>query len=312
MNRVDFGRLVASLRKEHDDEDGNPWSQATLAREANLAVGAEVFSENVIRKIERGRRVVDQQTLLALATALQLTSGERKEFFLAASGVDNESIALRDHDPEEILGQLIERMKQSCLPAFIIDSYYDIVAFNSTTVDLLDLSLDGLVLGPMESQPFPLNMLRFAFSDLAAKHLVERLGEQWEGLVRQTMMLFRTVTLRYRSTDYFHDLLTELNRKPLFKRYWRDAYVDEKDHVVDNRHICFKSTKWGTMRSFPATVTALTTAGELHLCIYIPTTPETVMAFDEALRQVGSQKAYRIDGWPKKDAPVGKRLRPVR
>ena len=99
MNRVDFGKLVASLRKEHEDEDGRPWSRQSLAQEANAAAGAELFSKDIISRIERGERILDQETLLALAAALQLTSGERKEFFLAASGVDNDRIARPENDP---------------------------------------------------------------------------------------------------------------------------------------------------------------------------------------------------------------------
>jgi transcriptional regulator with XRE-family HTH domain len=74
MNRVDFGRLIASLRKEHEDEEGNPWSQDYLAQEANGAAGADLFSEDIIGRIERGKRSLDNETLLALAAALHLTS----------------------------------------------------------------------------------------------------------------------------------------------------------------------------------------------------------------------------------------------
>ena len=33
MNRLAFGRLIASLRKEHEDEEDNPWTQEKLAQE---------------------------------------------------------------------------------------------------------------------------------------------------------------------------------------------------------------------------------------------------------------------------------------
>ena len=57
MNREDFGRLIASLRKEHEDDDGNSWNQETLAREANAAAGADLFSEDIVGRIERGNRL---------------------------------------------------------------------------------------------------------------------------------------------------------------------------------------------------------------------------------------------------------------
>ena len=42
MNRDDFGKLIASLRREHEDEEDIPWTQEKLAIEANQAIGAEV------------------------------------------------------------------------------------------------------------------------------------------------------------------------------------------------------------------------------------------------------------------------------
>jgi hypothetical protein len=56
MKRIDFGKLIASLRQEQEDEDVTPWSQDRVALEANLAIGAELFGKDVISKIERGKR----------------------------------------------------------------------------------------------------------------------------------------------------------------------------------------------------------------------------------------------------------------
>ena len=54
MNRVDFGKLVASLRREHEDEEDNRWTQEKLAEEVNTAAGAKLLTGVIIGSIERG------------------------------------------------------------------------------------------------------------------------------------------------------------------------------------------------------------------------------------------------------------------
>ncbi len=63
MNREDFGRLIAALRKEHGDEALKPWTQTMLAEEANLAAGVDLFTKDMTSNVERGKRGVDQQGL---------------------------------------------------------------------------------------------------------------------------------------------------------------------------------------------------------------------------------------------------------
>ena len=86
MNRKDFGRLIAALRKEHfDPVAGKVWSQKVLAQKTNL-------SSKIIVNLERGVKVnLDETTLIQLADAFSLTPLERQEFFAAAKtgGVKN-------------------------------------------------------------------------------------------------------------------------------------------------------------------------------------------------------------------------------
>jgi|GEM_PF-5567506 len=52
MERKRFGKVVKSLRNEQIDwETYRPWTQETLAKEANLSL-------DVIRKIEQGSRKI--------------------------------------------------------------------------------------------------------------------------------------------------------------------------------------------------------------------------------------------------------------
>ncbi len=301
MNREDFGKLIAALRKEHEDDDLRAWTQQRLAEEANLASCVELFTEDTISNIERGKRSVEQQGLQALATALQLTSGERKEFFLAASGIDSQEIPRLDNDPREVYAELLDNLKHMHLPATILDQYCDSLAINHTLMELFDLASCGWGLGSQEKKPFPNNEMVFLFSDEVSEHLGERMGEHWPSYASASTILFRTRSLRYRATPYFKDLLVELKKSRLFKRYWREVYYQEKDHHFNAVDIRMNSPRWGPIACFPTTRTAITTAGELYLGVVVPADFDTANAFTRITKETGAPVAYCLESWPDKD-----------
>jgi hypothetical protein len=204
---------------------------------------------------------------------------------------------------------LTERLKQTQLPGYIFDCYFNVVAINSAVVQLMDWSPNISSQG-LEIPPSP-NALLFVFSEEGANFLQERVGEDWTEHAFETVMLFRTVSLRYRATEHFQNLLRELKRFRLFQRCWREVYFEEKDQFVDTRHIRFKSSQWGPLVTYVTYLTALTTAGELHLCVHVPTTRETANAFSQILEQSGQPRTYRLACWPEEDAPSRNRLVPV-
>lgn len=301
MNRLDFGKLISALRAENDDDDYYPWTQGKLADETGL-------SEQIISNIEQGRRRLDTEILMILAKALRLTSGERKEFFLAASGVEHKNIAQREAEPTVVLNYLVQQMEKVYLPAYIIDSFCDVIAVNSAVVHLLDLDAAGLNLETMQDRPFGLNMLQFVFADKAVEHYQKLMGEKhWLDYAYQNMMIFRNYTLRYRSTEYFQNLLTELKKLPQFKRYWREwrdpywreEYFEQKDHFIDNEHIHQNSEKLGAIVYFSTAITALTTFCDLHFCVYVPATAHTASMFLE-ISQGSGANIIQVSTWPKK------------
>jgi transcriptional regulator with XRE-family HTH domain len=297
MKRSDFGELIASLRREHEDEEGNRWSQETLAREANLALGAELFSQRTISYIEQGRRHLDDEMLLALATALQLTSGERREFLLAASGVDTKDMVRADNGPEEILSQLTSRMRQARLPAHIIDSYFDVIAVNVAFVRLYGFGTFSYSPSNVHSQ---LNKLRFVFSEEGRAHYTQIMGDEWSDNAYQTMMMFRMVSLQYRSTEYFQALLRDLKKLRQFRRYWQEVYLNEQDYFVENKQMHMNSPEWGAVAYFPTYLTALTAAGELNLCIYVPASRHTTEVFARLFDQEDASDVLHLSSWPEK------------
>ena len=292
MKRSDFGMLVKALRQEHWDANDRRWTQETLAEKAGV-------SKRVIERIEEGsRKKLDSGTLLRLANALQLTSGERREFFLAASGVEQELFARPDKDPQEILFHLINR-HDVYLPAYIIDSYCDVLAANAAILRLLDLEAAGLPVREMVQKPFGMNMLQYVFSPKAVNFYRGLMGEHWDDYAYQNMMIFRTLSLHHRSSTYFEELLEALKKYPLFRRYWREVYWKEDDHLSDNEHIWVDTQEWGPLLYFSASYTVMTRAGRLHFCTYVPATADTASVFAQIVEESGTMLT-QLGSWPEK------------
>lgn len=286
MNRVDFGKLVASLRKEHENESGDSWTQEKLAQETNLAAGAPIFSRDIICSIELGKRNLEGRMLVALATALQLTSHERKEFFLAASGVDTSEIAWQENDPKELYSQVMKSAESLCVPALVLDSYCNILAVNDTLLVLLalaDFPQSLMIQGAKNDPPSSPNLLRFIFSEDGSKHLFKVMGEDFSNCAYAAINAFRTFSLAYRSTQYFHDLLHELRKSRLFKRYWSEIYFREKAYGLNNINIDINSSSVGHLSVFISFQTLFTKNGELHVFVLNPRNKETANAFTQAL-----------------------------
>ena len=299
MNLVDFGKLVSSLRKEHEDAEGAPWTQKKLAQECSLAAGSSIFNEDIISSIERGKRNLDGHILLVLATALQLTSSERKEFFLAASGVDTKDIARQDNHPGKIFSQVIDRIRELYAPATVIDAYCNVLAVNYILLELLEFpSAYGITPGTRYEQPYGYNLIRFVFSDDGSRHFQKLMGESFPDFAYTLVNIFRTFSLAYRSTKHFQDLLNELRKSRLFRRYWSEIYFRENDRQLNNTDIRVSSEKWGDLSMFITTRTALTIAGDLHLAVFVPADQKTSNACEKILSQIGSPTVFNLTPWP--------------
>src|SRR6187402_2242358 len=119
MNRKDFGQLLATLRQDLD------WRQSQLAEYANV-------DEAVVSQIERGvKKYFEPELLFCLANALQLTTLERREFFLAASGLEQNQIVRQRtmatntdvFNVRKVLDKMVNLTGQVRLPAFVMDAY---------------------------------------------------------------------------------------------------------------------------------------------------------------------------------------------
>ena len=262
------------------------------------------MSLRTLIRLEKGDESVklSGELLRRLADALQLTTGERKEFFLAATGIDNTKIALDRYKPTDVLEGMLQILRNLFLPAFILDSYYDIIAVNYPIVNLYDFSLSEVRRIIDESSNF--NSLRFFFSPEFEKQQ-KMMGASWERNAWQNMMGFRAYSLQYRTTPYFVKLLEELRKYRLFNHYWNAVYWwPELSSKLPNDYIRhegrfhdFQSPE-GPLEFVAFSYVSLTTEGYLMLGTYVPTSPSTHRAFDKIAQRSGTG-LLRLGSWPK-------------
>lgn len=139
MNKRNFGKVIKSLRQEQFDfTSGHTWTQAQLAQAANLSTAT-------IGKIEQGRRVnLSGADLLQLADALQLSTLERREFFAAATEVEQSQIATDRASAQSMFQHVWHIFRDVQLPAYIIDPFADLVGVNATLMRFYGVTLDTL------------------------------------------------------------------------------------------------------------------------------------------------------------------------
>ena len=190
MNRRDFGELVAALRQDLH------LTQFQLAENSDL-------DNAVISQIERGvKKYFEPELLFQLANAFQLTTLERREFLLAASGLDQKEIvrqpsAVMSTDVFNIrraLDKMVELTGQVRLPAFLADVYGDVIATNN--IILLFFKAPAEYIQMASQTPGGYNTTRFNFGrDLVGRNNVI---DNWDQYALNSMRSFRENSLRYR------------------------------------------------------------------------------------------------------------------
>lgn len=311
MLQKELGKLLRELRKEHLTKPGKHWTQLDMAdklSEELMQQGApskgysrpNIKDFKIISSIERGVRGLSPCELLAYAEALQLTSGERLELFLGACGINSSDLVRKEKDAEEVRDRLLQRRVE--LPAFIIDQYCDVVAANAAVFPLLGIKGD-LGIGSMQEKysQFAYNMLQYVFSPEAVRYFQNRMNRtDWERWAYQNMMMFRSSTLRYRTTPYYNQLFDCLWQHPAFRRHWNNAYDIEKDYFIDTEEIVMSTLDGYRLSFFSSDTTAVTTAGELRYCVYVPKTAETRDFFSQLIEQTDTEMVPMAP-WPKKN-----------
>jgi transcriptional regulator with XRE-family HTH domain len=298
MNRKDFGLLVATLRQDLD------WTQFQLAEYAGL-------DQAVVSQIERGvKKYFEPELLFSLANALQLTSLERREFFLAASGLDQKQIVRQPtmamatdvFNVRKTLDKLIELTGQIRLPAFLSDVYGDAIAANRIIMSLFNIP--SFILETASQVPGGYNTVRVNFGKEAVmRDLIE---DNWDNYALNSMRSFREHSLRYRAQPYFKYLMDTFRNPveyPLFDRYWKLVSSVEQDKAINTDYFDYQHAHFGNIKYTAASTVTITSFGELFLIQYLPLDEHTSQTFEEIAQKVG-QVAIHIAPWPIKDISV--------
>lgn len=297
MKRKDFGELVAALRQDLG------WTQFQLAEYADI-------NSAVVSQIERGvKKYFEPPLLFQLANMFQLTTLERREFLLAASGLDQSQIVRQPStamstdafDIKKALEKMIKLTGEVRLPAFLADVYGDVVAANN--IILTFFKLPGEFLTEVDRIPGGYNTARFNFgkNSVARTHVVDN----WDRYAINSMRTFRENSLRYRAKPYFKYLMKVFRNQteyPLFDRYWKIVSSVEQDKESSTDHFAYSHAEFGQVKYISTAAVSITSFGELFLTQYIPLDETTSRVFEQLAKQAG-QDVVRFAPWPEKHMP---------
>ncbi len=292
MYRKKFGKLIVALRREHTDNQLKPWTRQKFAEESGI-------DEEMLTNIENGRKAILYPDLLVkIANSLNLTSGERKGFFLAASGVEEHNIYHQTDSPKTVLEDMLAIMDKMQQPAILIDQFFDIVAINLMAMEVYNVQATHFS-GPNVDPVTSVNLIRFLFSDEFNEQKL-MFGKLWETFAVNTIMLFRAASLRYRATEYFQRLYSHLHEFDEFKGHVQRKYRLKDEHYMDNNmFITLDNPRFGLIRCISTSVTVGSDAGELKLITLTPLSEATVKVFTSMAQQV-NYVFQPLLNWPDK------------
>jgi DNA-binding XRE family transcriptional regulator len=297
MDRKEFGQLLAALRQDLD------WTQFQLAEYASI-------DNAIISQIERGvKKFFEPELLFHLANALQLTTLERREFLLAASGLDNKSIVRQPsigvstdtNNGRKLLDRLVKTTGEILLPAFLVDVYGDVIAANNIILNFFRVPRP--LLEELAKIPGGFNTARINFGrDLISR---SNIVDHWDEYAINSMRSFREISLRYRAKPYFKYLMKIFRNPveyPFFDRYWKlvSSTEEDKDATVD--YFSYRHTEFGELKYIASSTVSVTFYGELLLAYYLPCDEHTAHIFDQLKEQAGAG-VTRFAPWPDKHMP---------
>lgn len=288
MNRAEFGQLVAALRKENIDLlEGKVWTQKRLAERANLP-------ERAIGQIEQGTKMNLEGVVIAqLADALGLTTLERAAFLAAAAEVEVDLYAAIEKRPADVLEELLTAARGIRLPAYVYDSYGNLVAINSSMRALSNLPDDLWETG--NASPAGFTVLRYYF--VPESPIRSFLGINWTQFAVRLVQHFRATSLKYRHTERFQAIFRDLYQYPLFQDFWaRTKYADE-DLYQRWDGIIYHHPELGPLSYIATEATTLTGREDLFLVTYIPRDQQTMQALETLASRVGTN-FHRAVTWP--------------
>jgi transcriptional regulator with XRE-family HTH domain len=292
MDRKSFGKLLAVLRQEMN------WTQAEFAELADVDTA-------VISNLERGiKRNIEPELLFKLANALRLTTIERREFILAASGLEESHIVRQPDgvsktntfDAGKVLRQLDGIVGSLRIPAFLVDVYSDVLSANLIILRLLQVSPDVIAQAPYV--PGGYTTLRVTYGEMMRLAI----PSDFEEFVMTSMRSFREVSLRYRAQPYFQYLMKEFRnpkKYPWFEHTWRKVVAMDDDKFATIDPFSYAHAVYGQLTYYVSSSVSFTPYGELFLCQYLPVDAHTAAVFEQLAVSEGTSSSL-FAPWPEK------------
>ncbi len=297
MNRKDFGELVSALRQDLG------WTQFQLSEYSGVDIA-------VISQIERGvKKFFEPDLLVCLANAFQMTTLERREFILAASGLE-ESQTVRQptvgmatdvFNATKVVERMIRLTGEIRLPAFLTDVFNDVIAANHMM--LAFYNVPASMIATAASIPGGFNTTRMNFGRESLAHTL--VTDNWENYALKSMRSFRENSLQYRSKPYFKYLMKTFRNPveyPYFDRFWKLVSSTEQDKDVNIDQFSYEHIEYGMLNYIASTIIAVTSFGNLFLIQNLPLDQHTEYVFNQLKSQSGFG-VVRFAAWPEKPMP---------
>lgn len=172
--------------------------------------------------LEQGRDIsVSPLVLDSVATALRLTSDERKYIFALARDTGSPASTPKDEVPDisPSLSRMIAELR--CCPAVISDRRCNIVAWNAAAgrvfMEFGNIAADER------------NMIRLLF----ARREFRRLAVNWESFATEYLAMFRAYYGQYADDEWYERFLEEMSAAyPEFNRLWSAGNVSYAPEVL--------------------------------------------------------------------------------
>ena len=289
MEHTVFGKVVAALRKEQISfHSGQTWSQQDLAIEPGL-------TPRIVGRIERGEQArLDGDVLGSLATAFNLTSLERREFFAMAIEVADQEIVRKDLCDNEVFTEVWELLNSLCAPAFLTDPFSDIVGVNRSLLSFHNISLQELQ--SFRSTIVGVNNLGLLFAP--GTPMKKALGLGWRSIAHANVQQWKVATLRCRHTIRFRQLFRELSKFAEFRMVW--ATGNDTEYAIEDcsrlRSCVYKHGTHGAVAYTVFVNISLSASGDLYLCAFVPQNSDTAILFHEIAGNDNS--AVHVSQWP--------------
>ena len=260
MERKAFGKLVATLRKD------NHFTQQRVADTCLVSV-------RTVAELEKGNlKKVDTDLLTKLARALRLNALESKEFFWGALGMAHPT-----NTPAPMLFKsLLETLKTMRIPAFITNQYFDILAANDCLMHMYAIDV------PLIEEAQEKNLLNGLFMVLHEGYQ-EMMKDAAHQQVLDHFHYFRGVTLRYRATQRFSELVEGLQHcyPTDFERYWQFTCTEEDAAYLPTIPYHYVHPKYTHLSYHSAVNHYGCMEGDFYLHSYIPLDEPTNHIFHE-------------------------------